>query len=240
MNLISRLLRGVAAVSVLALAATVISAGAASAATVNGAATLSPALGGSTTNFSVVTPGGALCSGTFANGYQEVGFMTPTALPIQGQNLAGGPPIYSGGIPAVVLYASGGVNFGPGNNGPGSGGVLTASPNTLEFGQLGLTPAQLGLGAVGSVANFEVGTACVNINNGSIVTDNWQCPVTFTAVTAAVDAAGYTWTANCGGAGGPNVPEVPLTAALPIGAAAVFGGAVFINRRRRTTPVAAG
>jgi len=231
-KIVNRLLRGVAAVGVLALAATVISAGAASAATVNGVATLSPASGGSATNFSVITPGGAACSGTFANGWQEVGFMTPSANPIQGQTLPA-VPAFSGG--AFVLYSLGGVAFGPGTT--ASGGVLTASPNNLEFGILGFTPANLGLGAIGSTSNWNVGTGCINTNASNVVTDNWQQCVTFTAVATGTDPAGFTWS-PC--AGGPNVPEVPLTAALPIGAAVVFGGAVFINRRRRTTSVAAG
>ncbi len=38
---------------------------------------------------------------------------------------------------------------------------------------------------------------------------------------------------------GPVTPEVPLAVILPLGAAALFAGGLFINRRRRTSSVAA-
>ena len=55
MKFLNRLIRGVAAAGVLTLAATAISAGAASAATVNGPATIAPTAGGSNTPFTVGT-----------------------------------------------------------------------------------------------------------------------------------------------------------------------------------------
>jgi len=244
-HFVNRLIKGVAAAGVLTLAATAVSATSAYATT--GSATLTNTSnqtlnsGGSATPFQVATPAGAACTNTGPNGYQEAGFVMPVASPVQGATYNPQTTSYSGG--GNLLYNASSQSFGPEN--PGAGGVLLAS-GALQFAPT-FAAADFGLGAIGSTAQFNIGTLCFDTNpatnpNGPTspvnqVVDSWSCLVTFTAVATTTDPNGYQWSTNCGSTG--QLPEVPLAAAIPIGGIAVFGGAAYFARRRRTRPIAA-
>jgi len=245
----NRLIRGVAAASVLALGASVIAAGGASAATVNGTLTLqngSTVLtsGAATDPFQAVTPGAAACSNTGPNGYEQLGYMIPKGDPITGAVYSNTATNFSSGgsTYGFLLQTAALVNYGP--EGPGSNGLLNGSP-TLQFSPSN-APTDLGLSSTNPTAVWEVGVACIATNpafnpggsNSPVnqVVDNWNCEVTFNYLASSNS---YNWTDQCGSA---PTPEVPMAAALPLAglgaAVVVFGGATYV-RRRRTTQVGA-
>ena len=243
----NRLIRGVAAASVLAIGATVIAAGAASAATVNGTLTLqngSTVLtsGAATDPFQAVTPPAAACSNTGPNGFEQLGYMIPSGDTITGAvynntttNFTSGAATYG-----FLLQTAALVNYGP--ESPGSNGLLNGSP-TLQFSPSNAA-SDLGLSSTNTTAVWNVGVACIATNpafnpNGTNspvnqLVDNWNCAVTFTFLASS---GSYSWSDSCGSV---QTPEVPMAAALPLaglGAAAlVFGGVTYV-RRRRSTPV---
>ena len=79
---------------------------------------------------------------------------------------------------------------------------------------------------------YETGVVCFvpsAAGGPATETDYWSGPVCFTA--NGNDPGGFTWAP--GACSGTPVSEVPLEVGLPLGGAAVVGGAVFIARRRR-------
>jgi hypothetical protein len=250
---LNRLIRGVAAISVAALAGTAFAAGAAAASTVGGTLTLNTPgagvlnAGGSQTPFTVNPTTGTppTCTNTGPNGYQQLGYMIPNGDPITGavyntttSNFTSGASTYG-----FLLQTSTLVNYGPEN--PGAGGVLLGSP-TLQFNPSNAT-TDLNLTAANSPVIWNVGVACFASNTAfnpnpnpvaNQIVDNWNCQVSF--LWAPADPAGYTWTTNCGNV---PTPEVPMAAALPLAglgvAAVAFGGTTYVRRRRSTRPLAA-
>jgi len=174
----------------------------------------------STTLYNITPPTGATCSGTGA-----AGFLINTYLVAQGV----APPGLSGGIPAsgdtlydtlgnnIYAVAPGSVPVG-GVGGAVEAGQLPASYdihfNKAAFGTLSTTPS-----------TFEAGLDCTN--GSGTVTDYWNVELLVKSVPA--DAYGFQWEINNPGT---SLPETPLTVGLPLGGAAVLGGAYFITRRR--------
>jgi hypothetical protein len=245
----------VAAASVIAVSATALTAGAASASTVNGSLTTNTPGGGvlnsgqGTTPFTVNPTTGSppACTNTGPNGYQQFGYMIPNGDQITGAVLDPVSKTFSfngGASYGFLLQDATLTNYGPEN--PGAGGVLNGSP-TLQFNPSNAT-TDLGLSSTSGPVIWHVGVGCSAANTAfnpnpnpvpNQVVDNWDCLVTFTWAPTTPDGSGYTWTNQCGTV---PTPEVPVAAALPLaglGAAAVaFGGAAYI-RRRRNTPVGA-
>jgi hypothetical protein len=137
----------------------------------------------------------------------------------------------------------------PAGNTP-PGGIPASYLHSVQFSQLlnlGITvqgtqlPGGSALIPTGSnSAQYEAGIACVAGagNTGGFtanqITDFWAIPVIFTinGQGGCVDSTdGFCFTPVQPSP--PQVAESPLAIGLPIGGAAVFAGAIFINRRRR-------
>jgi hypothetical protein len=228
----------------MSLVATFITAGAASAfspnpLTISASGTASPALSGpqaSTKVFQTNFPSGAKCPGnTATNGYHLYSYVVPTSVDPGNSaqiNFAAGSPSTGWGY-----FDTGGNYYSVGGGSTDSAGAPSGVPTNFAFQNMVTT---LGLSAAtltgGSSALYHTGFVCTD-SSGNPVSDSfvWNCDVTFTAVTAAVDANGYQWTPCAQGT--TNVPEAPLALALPIGGAAVLFFGVMVNRRR-ARPVA--
>ena len=166
----------------------------ASAATVNGTATIEtpsdtamsyPAA--STTPFTVTLPAEAACSGdTATDGYHVYTYMVSQGTDIASLTFVGHPSAGYG------LYNNSGAYQGPFNTAPSTGVVQTLSVN-LEWGPAvvaGKIPLATLL-ANGGV--WEVGVACANSNTAGALTDNWNIEITFSA--SGSDPDGFVWSA---------------------------------------------
>jgi hypothetical protein len=218
---------------VLALGATALTGvGVASAATLDGVATIaSPSndaplsSGGSTTLFTVTLPANAACSGDTASG----GYHIYSYLVQQGSS-----------VPAVVqpltfttqpsagygLLDSSGTYFGPANTAITTGQVI-GIPTDFEWEPLangvGLTGPSGLLYSGGSSGVWEAGIACANTSG--VLTDYWNTEITFTS--SVSDPNHFVWSA-----GPPAVtPEVPYTLVLPVLAIGIIGASVLLRRR---------
>jgi hypothetical protein len=228
-----RLALSVLVAGVLALGATALTGvGVASAATLDGVATIaSPSndaplsSGGSTTLFTVTLPANAACSGDTASG----GYHIYSYLVQQGSS-----------VPAVVqpltfttqpsagygLLDSSGTYFGPANTAITTGQVI-GIPTDFEWEPLangvGLTGPSGLLYSGGSSGVWEAGIACANTSG--VLTDYWNTEITFTS--SVSDPNHFVWSA-----GPPAVtPEVPYTLVLPVLAIGIIGASVLLRRR---------
>ena len=186
------------------LVTTAVSATPASAATVNGIATIaSPGTatpltsGGSTTPFSVSLPAQAACSGdTATHSYHVYSYLVHKGVALSGVTFVGLPSAGYG------LVDSTGTYYGAVNTAIGTGQII-GIPNNFEWGPLesadGVPLATLLYTGSGSSASgiWESGIACAD-TNGALV-DNWNTEVTFAA--KASDPNGFTWTAVPGPSG---------------------------------------
>jgi hypothetical protein len=190
------------------------------------------AQGGSATLWQIQLPQGAACSGaTVGTNFHVFTFIAPVSV-----NLANlkydsvGPhdgatpanafvyPLYGAGSPFISTSTVTGSPLVP-NPQPGSGA-------TFDWGSMSIDGSG-GLANPLPAGNYNVGIACAD---GANVGDKyWAVQETFTASTA--DPNGETWTAA-----NPStqVPESPLTVAMPLSAVAVLAGGVVILRRRRS------
>ncbi len=164
----------------------------ASAATVNGTATIETSSdtamtypAGSTTPFTVTLPSGAACSGdTATDGYHVYTYMVTQGTGIAALTFIGHPSAGYG------IYNNSNTYQGPFNTAPSTGVVQTLSVN-LEWGPAvvaGKIPLATLL-ANGGV--WEVGVACAN-STGAL-TDNWNIEITFSA--SGSDPDGFVWSA---------------------------------------------
>jgi hypothetical protein len=200
-----RRLLTVACTSLAALATLVVATAApASAATVNGVATIaSPGTttplnsGGSTTQFTVSLPTLAACSGdTATHGYHVYSYLERDGKALSGVTFVNFPSAGFGFVNSLGTY------YGPANTAVGTGQIV-AIPNNLEWGPLVSadsvplsTLLYTGSGASAS-GIWDAGLVCAN-THGAVV-DNWNTDVTFVA--HAADPNGFTWTAVPGSNG---------------------------------------
>jgi len=200
-----RRLLTVACASLAAVATLVVATAApASAATVNGIATIaSPGTitplnsGGSKTQFTVFLPSRAACSGdTATHGYHVYSYLLRDGTALSGVTFVNFPSTGYGFVDSLGTY------YGPANTAVGTGQIV-AIPNNLEWGPLVSadsvplsTLLYKGSGASAS-GIWDAGLVCTN-TTGKVV-DNWNTDVTFVA--KAADPNGFTWTAVPGSSG---------------------------------------
>ena len=182
-----------------------VSATPASAATVNGVATIaSPGTttpltsGGSTTPFSVSLPAQAACSGdTATHGYHVYSYLVHKGVALSGITFIGLPSSRSGPRRPHrhLLRAEHGDRHRPDHRRPQQlrVGADVSSPTSRRRAD-GLLYTGSGSSASGI---WESGLACAN-TSGALV-DNWNTEVTFAA--KASDPNGFTWTAVPGPSG---------------------------------------
>jgi hypothetical protein len=184
----------------------------ASAATVNGVATIAapgsvppiqPLLsGGSTTQFTVALPANANCSGdTASGGYHVYSYLVPKGTDVTTLDFAGSaPPSQSFGFVNDI-----GTYYGPVNTAVKTGtnpGQIIGIPNDFEWAPLvtddNVTVSTLTTSGT-TPGTWEAGLLCANSNStpAGAVTDNWNTEVTFTASTS--DPTGFVWSATPGG-----------------------------------------
>jgi hypothetical protein len=241
---LARTFRSVAisAIAGLAVMASLIvaSAGTASAATLDGAATVETPSGGALTGggsgtlFTIkLAPStgftAAVCSGSTTGGnYHVYSYLEPSGTDIA--NLV----VSQGNIGNYGLFDSTGSEIGPFNV-PSNDDVSTL-PNNLEWGPAvsgdGFLSALLD-GPGGTSGVWEAGVACAN--GAGQVTDYWNTEITFNQ--SGTDPDRFTWTAVSGDPNNGANPEVPYAIILPVLAAAIVGGTLVIRRRRSSVPV---
>jgi len=243
-----------AAAAVVGVGVSVLSASTAFAATTNGPLTLNnpaatPLTGAqaSTQSFQPVFPLNAHCSGDTATGqYTVYSYMVPAGPGGSGDVSLVSTVNFTGGNPSIGwFYPDAGGTPTPAQTTQITSGNLNTYPAGRVFGALisgdgvplfGLTAAghyQDGLIPTGQTSQiWETGLAC---QKGGVVTDYWNAEITISTKDATgapvQDPNGFKWIPTPGS--GPVVSEVPFAVALPIGGAAVIGGTVFLNRRRR-------
>lgn len=163
----------------------------ASAATLNGAATVETPQDGtvtgsqaSDTEFTIVLPAAAACSGdTASGGYHVYTYLDPATTSVQSISFVGHPATGEG------LYNNTGAYQGPFNTAPVTGQITTL-PIDFEFGPAVVTEKLLStILANGGV--FDAGVVCAN--SSGTVTDFWSVQITFTASTT--DPDGFVWSA---------------------------------------------
>jgi hypothetical protein len=212
--------RGALAVAVLALCAlpvVLITSASATGSTLDGVATttnttLSPLTsGGSTTQFSVVLPANAACTGdTATGGYHVYSYLVPQGTNIPTVTFTSHPSTGYGFVNNVGVY------YGAVNTAITTGQIPTL-PTNFEWGPWVSNdgvPASTFDG--GSSAIWEGGIACAN--SSGTLTDYWNTQLTFTA--SGSDPNGFTWSAI---AGGPFLSQVaPTGATTTVAASAAF------------------
>jgi hypothetical protein len=221
-------------------------------ATVN-AATLSVTNGDLTTPVQLSIPAGAGCANATTT---AASFMVPFGTNVQNLTFSGSPPTPN--APAINGLYLPLANSSPALTGNASSNTSNGTDfplpkplmnNTFEFdglfGTANPAGAHLPVSGTTSTSNpfvlldtnaapntgrWLVGIACEvsgSANPPAGPEMVFSVEVDFTA-----SGNGATWTVPS--SGGPVVPEAPLAIGLPIGGAAVFGVAVFVNRRRRS------
>ncbi len=214
----------------------------ASASTLGGTATIVdesvPATGGSADLFTVQLPSGAACTGdTSTDGYHEFSYLIPQGSIAQSSFTTAlnftGPPAGTPSKGLGLVEQSSGDVWESKSTAPTTGEVI-GIPADFQWAQL-VTQDYYPLdGSGGLLYNnntsgiWETGIACAN--SAGVISDYWNTEVTFTA--SKTDTNGFTWTAVAGL--GTWVPEAPWAVILPVAAAAVLGGGLWVSRRRRS------
>ncbi|MGD0311504.1 MAG: hypothetical protein ABSC90_03490 [Acidimicrobiales bacterium] len=187
----------------------------ASAATINGAATVTTPTSGSITAsqpqpsdtiFALSLPAGAACSGSTTNGgYQVYTYLIPRGTGIQNSTVS------QGALSNYGLFDSSGTLVGPFN--VPTNDIVPTLPIDLEWG-----PAVTGdsfltqlLAAPGGA--WEAGVACANASGA--VTDYWDVDITFTSVPSTTDPDGFqwAWSASSGSTSTTTTPSSTTTTA---------------------------
>jgi hypothetical protein len=208
----------------------------ASAATVDGTATIeTPSHGtvsypaSSSTQFTLVLPTGAVCSGsTTGGGYHVYSYLVPYGTNVQNLTIVQGAPSTGYGLFDYTPNYIGPINV-PSND------FVPTLPVDLEWGPAvsaySLRSALLDNGGTSGV--WEAGVLCANASGA--VTDYWNTEVTFNS--SGTDPDGFTWSAAPGDPNNGANPEVPYALILPVLAVAIIGGTLLIKRRRRSATV---
>ncbi len=173
-------------------------------------------------------PAAYCTSSTSTNSTEEDSYFVPSTVDPSTLSFVGGVPQGTGNFSLYTASPIAQIK----NINTATSGQVVAIPTNIVFG--GIFPASAVLPGGVTTMSWNGGIACAAppaAGGASTVTDEWNCVFTFTAVATSVDANGYQWTYNCGG--GANVPESPLAVGLPIGGAAVIGGALFYTWRRK-------
>jgi hypothetical protein len=217
---------GVAASAALMGAAFSLYAAPAYASTLNGTATITDASlnplssGGSTTQFSVVLPANAACTGdTATGGYHVYSYLVPQGTDVTTLTFTSHPSTGFG------FVNNAGVYYGPINTAINTGQIPT-TPTNFEWGPWvsvdGVTVSTLLQG--GTSGTWEAGLACAN--SSGVLTDYWNTVVTFSA--SGSDPNGFVWTVGPG----TSTPEAPWSAVLPVAGVLILGGGFWVSRRR--------
>jgi hypothetical protein len=188
---------------------------------------------GSNTDFEILLPPGAACSGdTATDGYLVFSYVADNALiPDPGTityNSAG--PEQADAYP---LIDTGGDTYGPQNTVAGTGAVPEPIPtfNWNQYAAVGAWGSSPAAGTPLYPGTFNVGISCEK--NGPA--DNyWNTQIVFTA--SSTDPNGFVWQVV------PPVttPEIPFAIGLPLTAAGIAGLSVLVLRRRRQSSVVVG
>ena len=185
----------------------------ASAATLNGVATIADpsslaplSSGGSTTEFTISLPGQSACSGdTATDGYHVYSYLVQAGTNLSSVTFESAPSVGYGLVNTTGTY------YGPINTALGTG-QINGIPGNFDWGALvstdGVAASSL-LYTGGTTGVWEAGIACAN-SSGSLV-DNWNSEVTFSA--SSSDPNKFVWSAVPGRSGG--LPEI--TSATNIG-----------------------
>ena len=174
--------------------------------------------GGSSTLFTLQLPANSHCSGdTASHGYLVYSYITaadPSTLTFSASGPSSGYSLYdTTGTP--FQQESTAINSGNIAQAPGFNYDFFATPAIAATnGDFVITPG-----------TYNVGIACAT-NTGAL-DQYWNVQEIFTA--SASDPNGETWTV----VPATQVPESPLTVALPIGALLILGAGVVVLRRRR-------
>jgi hypothetical protein len=198
----------------------------ASAATVNGTATIETATDGtmtypaaSTTEFTVLLPTGAACSGdTASDGYHVYSYMVAQGSESDIPSLT----FVSHPSAGYGFYNNSGAYQGPFNTAPTTGEVTTL-PLNFEWGPA-VAAAKIPLATLlAGNGEWETGIACANSSNA--LTDNWNTQITFTA--SSTDPNGFVWSAVPGGLSSTSTPTTtssPTTTTASTTAATTSSG----------------
>ena len=190
-----RMLRAVAAVLIAAGSVFLALATSASAATLDGTATIATpgslaplASGGSTTQFSVTLPANAACSGdTASDGYHVYSYLVEKGTALSSVTFINSPSTGYGFVDNTGLY------YGPINTAIKTGQIV-GIPNDFEWAPL-VTVAKVPLSDLlytgGTTGVWEAGLACADTTGK--LSDNWNTEITFTA--SSGDPNGFTWSA---------------------------------------------
>ena len=156
----------------------------ATAATLNGVATIAVAAdpsqalpsGGSTTQFTVTLPANAACSGdTASDGYHVYSYLIPEGTDLSTVKFVGSPSTGFGFVNTLGVY------YGAANTAVTTGQIVSI-PADFEWGPLvsiDKVPLASLLYTGGTSGAWEAGIACANTNGA--LSDNWNTPITFTA-----------------------------------------------------------
>ncbi len=189
----------------------------ATAATLNGVATIAVAAdpsqalpsGGSTTQFTVTLPANAACSGdTASDGYHVYSYLIPEGTDLSTVKFVGSPSTGFGFVNTLGVY------YGAANTAVTTGQIVSI-PADFEWGPLvsiDKVPLASLLYTGGTSGAWEAGIACANTNGA--LSDNWNTPITFTA--SASDPNGFTWSAS-GPVGTPPTTTTTTTTAPTTG-----------------------
>jgi hypothetical protein len=181
----------------------------ATAATLNGVATIAVAAdpsqaltsGGSTTQFTVALPANAACSGdTATDGYHVYSYLIPEGTDLSTVKFVNSPSTGYGFVNNLGVY------YGAANTAVTTGQIVSI-PADFEWGPLvsiDKVPLASLLYTGGTSGAWEAGIACANTNGA--LSDNWNTPVTFTA--SSGDPNGFTWSAS---GKGPTSPSTTTT-----------------------------
>jgi hypothetical protein len=194
---------------------------------------------GSNTEFQIILPTGASCSGnTNPDGYNVSSYIADNGLEANP-----GVFTYQDGVPTeadannlITGGSSGGAYAGETTT--STGGVIP--PASLEFGNNygpfdpNATSTNNQSGDFLYPGTFNIGIACTNPSSGAATTDQyWPLQVTLTADSS--DPNGYQWAP----VSGASTPEVPFAVILPLSAVGIAGAGFLIARRRRSRTVTA-
>jgi hypothetical protein len=164
----------------------------ASAATINGTATITTPTNGSIassqpqpsdTIFALSLPAGATCSGsTTSGGYQVYTYLIPKGSNIQNSTVS------QGSLSSYGLFDSTGTLVGPFN--VPTNDIVSTLPNDLEWGPA-VTGDSFLAALLAAPGVWEAGVACANASGA--VTDYWDVDITFTSVPTTTDPDGFEW-----------------------------------------------
>lgn len=165
----------------------------------------------------------AFCSSsTSTNSTEEESYFVPASTSPASLTFSGSGINGTGNF--QLFESSTSAPWGPVNT--STSGQVVAVPKDFVFG--GIFPASVVM-PTNAPTQWNAGIACAAPPTGGgnlQVTDYWNVVLTFSP---SSDTNGYSWTIGTAAV----TPESSLTAALPLGGAAVIGTGIFMNRRRR-------